>query len=70
MCVEEIQVFYEKRGRACLLKTVCRRPCRAFVFVFPTPQLKLSTLFLKLTGACAGPRTTRMQTHFTYANVW
>lgn len=70
VCGEEIQVFHEKRGCACLLKTVCCRACRAFVFVFPTPQLKLSTLFLKLTGACAGPRTARMQTHFTYANVW
>lgn len=54
-CVyRKYRLFVKKEDDACLLKTAYRGPC-AFVFVFLTPQLKLNTLFLKLTGACTGP---------------
>lgn len=40
-----------------------------FVFVFSMPQLKLNTLFLKLIRVHTSPKTTLVQTNFTYANV-
>lgn len=71
VCSGNRSVFHEEKRSAPVFWRVCRCPCRAFVFVFPTARLiKLSTLFPKLTGACAGPRTTCTQTRFTYANMF
>lgn len=45
-CVySKYRLFMKKEDGVCLLKTVYRGACCAFVFVFPTAQLKLNTLF-------------------------
>lgn len=48
----------------------CFCPCHVFVLVLSMPHLKLNTLFPKLIWARTSPKTTLVQTNFTYANVF
>lgn len=70
-CFEGSAQSGKRRGEsACFFEATVFVLVMCLFWCFSMPHLKLNTLFPKLIWARASPKTTLVQTNFTYANVF